>query len=96
MIEQLFELLPVVVQAKPKSNPCAAWSARPERLPRNPVRFRSAWEWQPIPKTAPTPRSCLAEADRRMYKSKRSRRKANLIPIDATAVPPTEITAAVS
>jgi len=38
----------------------------------------------------------LAEADRRMYKSKRSRRKANLIPIDATAVPPTEITAAVS
>jgi diguanylate cyclase (GGDEF)-like protein len=38
----------------------------------------------------------LAEADRRMYKSKRSRRKANLIPIDATAIVAPEISVAAS
>ncbi len=38
----------------------------------------------------------LAEADRRMYKNKRSRRKANLIPLDAAVVQEPEITAAAS
>ncbi|MDE3197566.1 MAG: diguanylate cyclase [Acidobacteriota bacterium] len=38
----------------------------------------------------------LAEADRRMYKSKRARRKAHVIPLEPGSVPSSEITAAVS
>ena len=50
---------------------------------------------QLIPKTAPMPSNLLAEADRRMYKNKRARRKATVLHLEPP-IPSPEIQAAAS